>query len=66
MPHAVMQQVATQVHAGPHLVLLILACLFFAFSAFAGIVPLANPTAYYTRLNLIGLGLFCWALSWFF
>lgn len=63
---AVMQQVAVQVHAGPHLVLLILACIFFAFSAFSAFWPQVNPAPYYTRLNWIGLGLFFWSLSWFF
>jgi hypothetical protein len=61
-----LQQTATQVHAGPHLVLLILACIFFAFSAFTSIFPAASPSPYYTRLNAIGLGLFFWSLSWFF
>jgi hypothetical protein len=65
MPHALLFQAATQAHVGPHLVLLILACIFFAFAAFAGFWP-TNPTAYYTRLNWIGLGLFFWSLSWFF
>jgi hypothetical protein len=61
-----LHQAATQVHAGPHLVLLILSCIFFAFSAFSSIWPPSNPPAYYNRLNAIGLGLFFWSLSWFF
>ena len=66
MPHPLLFQVSTQVHAGPHLVLLILACIFFAFSAFSTFWPQATPAPYYTRLNWIGLGLFFWSLSWFF
>jgi len=66
LQHAVLQQVATQAHAGPHLVLLILATIFFAFAAFGGFLPPAAPPSYVTRLNWIGLGLFFWALSWFF
>lgn len=62
----VLHQVATQAHAGPHLILLILATIFFGFAAFAGFFPPAAPPSYYTRLNWIGLGLFFWALSWFF
>jgi hypothetical protein len=64
--HAVLQQVATQAHVGAHLVLLILATIFFAFAAFAGFWTPAAPPSYYTRLNWIGLGLFFWSLSWFF
>jgi hypothetical protein len=66
LSHAVMHQVATQAHVGAHLVLLILSCIFFAFSAFAGFMPPAAPPSYVTRLNWIGLGLFFWSLSWFF
>lgn len=66
MPHPLLFQAATQAHVGPHLVLLILACIFFAFAAFAGFFPPAAPPSYYTRLNWIGLGLFFWSLSWFF
>lgn len=66
MLHPMLFQASTQVHAGPHLVLLILACVFFAFSAFAAVWPPPAPAPYYTRLNWIGLGLFFWSLSWFF
>jgi hypothetical protein len=62
MSHAVMQQVAMQAHVGAHLVLLILACIFFAFGAFSS----SNPPGYYSRLNAIAVGLFFWSLSWFF
>jgi hypothetical protein len=66
MSHAVMHQVATQAHVGAHLVLLILACIFFAFGAFSSIWPPSNPPGYYSRLNAIAVGLFFWSLSWFF
>jgi hypothetical protein len=66
MLHPMLRQVAAQVHAGPHLVLLILACIFFGFSACSAFWPPATPPSYYTRLNWIGLGLFFWSLSWFF
>jgi hypothetical protein len=63
--HPMLQQTTTQVHVGLHLVLLILACIFFAFSAFATLwPPVGQPP--YNRLNAIGLGLFFWSLSWFF
>jgi hypothetical protein len=68
MLHPILFQVAnqTQGRVGAHLVLLILACIFFAFSAFAPFWGQVNASPYYSRLNSIGLGLFCWSLSWFF
>jgi len=59
-------QAATQAHVGIHLVLLILACIFFAFSAFASFWPLSPEPTPFSRINAIGLGLFFWSLSWFF
>jgi hypothetical protein len=67
MLHPMLMQTATQAqHVGAHLVLLILACIFFAFAAFAPWWVPADPSPYYNRFNAIGLGLFCWSLSWFF
>jgi len=66
MPHPLMLQAATQAHVGAHLVLLILACIFFAFSAFGGPWWGSEPHPFFSRWNPIGLGLFCWSLSWFF
>jgi hypothetical protein len=59
-------QAATQAHVGIHLVLLILACIFFAFSAFTSFWPLSPEPTPFSRINAIGLGLFFWSLSWFF
>jgi hypothetical protein len=49
---------------GLHLVLLILATIFWGFAAFGG-MWWGPPESPWARLNVIGLGLFCWALSWF-
>lgn len=43
-------------------ILLVFAFVFFAIGAFLGPAP-ATPSPWYSRLNLLSLGLACWVLA---